>query len=130
MRMAPDRVRHRSNSPSGGSITNAPGSFETTKTIGDERAALEHQEIVGRVRLDRHDTPELAAGPVAHLGADHLVHPELAVGAPFDGIAEEDQVAQGFGAFAIDDAFEAHDPAILMRSRRHDRQFTVTCEQH
>ena len=44
----------------------------------DERAAVEHEQVVRGIRLHRDDATEHGAGAVADLGADDLVHPHLA----------------------------------------------------
>ena len=52
--------------PSGRSTTTTPGSCATTNTHRDERAAVEHEQVVRGVRLHRVDRAEARAGAVAH----------------------------------------------------------------
>ena len=76
---------YRSSRPSGEVDDDPPSSCSTTNTIGIKRAAVEHEQVVRGVRLDRDDPPEHRAVAVAHLRADQLVHPDLVAGASSSG---------------------------------------------
>ena len=69
----------RSSSPSGGSIDEHAVALLDHEHHRDERTAVEHEQVVGGVRLDRGDASDRCAGAVDDLGADDLVHPELVV---------------------------------------------------
>ena len=65
--------------PSGGSITTHAVALLDHEHQRHQRAAVEHEQVVRRVGLDRTTRPTACAGAVVHLGADQLVHPELVV---------------------------------------------------
>ena len=70
------QLRLTSRSPSGGSTITTPGSLLDDEHERDERAVVEHEQVVRRVGLDRGDTAEHVPAHVAHLRADQLVHPD------------------------------------------------------
>ena len=66
------------------------------------------------IRLDRDDLTERCTGAIADLGADELVHPELAFGRFAERLGLDELAPQRFRAVAIVDAFEAHGEAMLI----------------
>ena len=65
----------------------------------DQAARLEHQEVAGRIGLDRADPAELGAGGVPHRGADQLVDPQGAGGV--DGLCLEVHAPEAIGGVAV-----------------------------
>ena len=97
---------HRSNRPSGGSIDDDARLVLDDEHHRDERAAVEHEQVVRGVRLDRRrPRPSTVPGAVAHLGADQLVHPQLAVGRVVERLGRAAIcAAQRLGRVAVVDA--------------------------
>ena len=82
------------------------------------------------IRLHRVDAPDAGTVAVAHLGADQLVHEQLAVGRGAERLGARRQLAaQRFRCVAIVDARELHDPAAAPTRGRLDHELTIADEQ-
>ena len=77
MRTAPSA--QRSSSPSGGSITTTPSRCSTTNTIGTSAPPSSTSRSCAGFASTATTRPSGAPARSTHLGADHLVHPELVV---------------------------------------------------
>ena len=122
-------VAQRSSSPSGGSITSTPSRCSTTNTIGHQRAAVEHEQVVGGIRLDRGDASDRCAGAVDDLGADQLVHPQLVVvehiGVARERVRGELHPQQPLGRGAVVDPVEVHEQPALVAPGGVDDQLAL-----
>ena len=122
--------RHSSSNPSGSSTVTTPSACAVDEHHGHQHTAVEHEQIVGRIRLDRHDMTEGGAGAIAHLGPDHFVHPDLALGRRAELVARHQLVAQRLGRVTVVDACEVHDPTVALAPGPLDHQRAVAHVQH
>ena len=73
----------------------------------DEPAGLQHEQVARRVGLDRGDPAQVGSLPVAHRGADELVHPQRS--GDFERLGQEVDPVQALRRRAVVDALETHD---------------------
>lgn len=75
----------------------------------DQRARVQHEQVAGRVGLDRLNGAEDDAITVNDLGTDQLMNPEPV--RILHRISLQNLASKPLGPFAVDHAPEGHDPA-------------------
>ena len=109
-----------SNRPSGRSTTTVAVDVLDDEHHGDERAGVEHEQVVRRVRLDRRPPPERRR-PRGRRRGDPMSsctqNSPSSSAVRASGVAREHGAAQRLGGGAVVDALEAHEPPALVRAR-------------